>query len=323
MAYARLCEAGIATEPLLELSGMTREEMGDAQRSLRVSSEMHFLDLAAKALGDELLGIHLAQSFELREIGLLYFMLASSDNLADAFERAARYSSIVNEGVVLEKLPCRSHLGMSFRFVGVNRGCDCHQIEFCMGALVRICQRLIGRNLVPSRTRFMHPRKAQTKELLAIFGADIRFGAPADDILLPAGSGNLPVTGADPYLNRLLVSYCEEAHSRRPAVRGSFQSQVENAIVPLLPRRKARVGELAPRLGVSRRTLSRRLECEGQSFSDVLETLRTQLARRYLADKKLSISEISWLLGYSQMGAFSRAFKQWTGKTPREARSVQ
>src|SRR5215831_7739064 len=139
LAYGRLREARIATDPLLARAGLTREEMGDAQRRLRVSNQMRFLDLAAKALGDELLGIHLAQSFDLREFGLLYFMLSSSDNLADAFDRAARYSWIVNEGIVLEKLLCGSHLGMRFRYVGVNRSCDCHQIEFCMGALVRIC----------------------------------------------------------------------------------------------------------------------------------------------------------------------------------------
>jgi len=323
LAYGRLRAAGIATEPLLKRAGLTLEEVGDAQRRLRVSNQMRFLELAAKALSDEWLGIHLARSFELREIGPLYYLFASSNNLVDAFERGARYSSIVNEGIVLEKLLYGGHFGMSFRYVGINRDHDRHQIEFGMTALVRVCRRLTGRRLLPSRTRFMHSRKGHTKELAAIFGADIRFGAPTDDIVFPAGTGHLPVTGADPYLNRLLVSHCDEALSRRPAVSDSFQSQVENAIVPLLPHGRARVGELAPRLGVSMRTFTRRLQSEGQSFSDVLEILRTQLARRYLADERLSISEISWLLGYSQIGAFSRAFKQWTGKTPREARSDQ
>jgi AraC-like DNA-binding protein len=97
---------------------------------------------------------------------------------------------------------------------------------------------------------------------------------------------------------------------------------VENAIVPLLPHGRAEVGEIARRLGVSRRTLARRLALEDLSFSQLLEDLKLHLARRYLADGTLSISQIAWLLGYQEIGAFSRAFKRWTGKTPRDSRSM-
>jgi AraC-like DNA-binding protein len=68
--------------------------------------------------------------------------------------------------------------------------------------------------------------------------------------------------------------------------------------------------------------LARRLSLEGLSFSRLLEDLKLHLAMRYLADRDLSVSEIAWLLGYQEIGAFSRAFKHWTGKTPRETRSA-
>jgi AraC-like DNA-binding protein len=72
---------------------------------------------------------------------------------------------------------------------------------------------------------------------------------------------------------------------------------------------------------VTQRTLGRRLSSEGITFSEVLENLKSDLARRHLADKSLSISQIAWLLGYQEVSAFTHAFKRWTGKTPREARS--
>ena len=96
---------------------------------------------------------------------------------------------------------------------------------------------------------------------------------------------------------------------------------MENAIVPLLPHGKPRAGTVARDLGLSPRTLARRLEAEGLSFSSVLEKLRQDLARRYLAEDQLSIAQIAWLLGYRETAAFSHAFKRVTGKTPREARS--
>jgi AraC-like DNA-binding protein len=83
------------------------------------------------------------------------------------------------------------------------------------------------------------------------------------------------------------------------------------------------VPEIARRLGMSPRTLARRLAEEGLTFSTVLEGLRTALARRYLQDEDLPISKIAWLLGYGEVSAFTHAYKRWTGRTPREARASE
>jgi AraC-like DNA-binding protein len=163
--------------------------------------------------------------------------------------------------------------------------------------------------------RLIHRREQSDAKFAEFFGDDIEFGAATYEIVFPQSDRNLPVVSADPYLNS------EEALSHRAAVRGPFRSSVENAIVPLLPHGKARAEEIARRLGVSQRTFARRLALEGVTFSDLLESLRSDLARRYFADPDLSISQIAWLLGYQEVGAFSHAFKRWTGKTPREARS--
>jgi len=83
----------------------------------------------------------------------------------------------------------------------------------------------------------------------------------------------------------------------------------------------ARAGHVARRLGLSQRTLARRLAREGLSFSKLLSELRLELARRYLVDERLSISDVAWLLGYQDVAAFSNAFKRWTGKAPSAASS--
>jgi AraC-like DNA-binding protein len=131
----------------------------------------------------------------------------------------------------------------------------------------------------------------------------------------------LPVTTADPYLNKILLTYCEEALTARSGAGTAFRSSVENAVVPLLPHGKARADEIARRLGTSGRTFARRLSSEGLTFSELLDSLRHDLARRYLAEGELSVSQIAWLLGYQEVGAFSRAFKRWTGETPRDTRT--
>ena len=90
--------------------------------------------------------------------------------------------------------------------------------------------------------------------------------------------------------------------------------------MPLLPHGDAKLPAIARRLGLSPRTLARRLAEESLNFSDVLENLKVDLAWRYLADEGLSISQVAWLLGYQEVSSLTHAFKRWTGRTPRQAR---
>ena len=96
--------------------------------------------------------------------------------------------------------------------------------------------------------------------------------------------------------------------------------KVENAIVPLLPHGQAKIGEIAQRLGISVRTLTRLLASEGCTFSEVLDSLRQDLAKSYLREQDLPISEIAWLLGFQETSSFFHACKRWTGKTPQQVR---
>jgi AraC-like DNA-binding protein len=97
--------------------------------------------------------------------------------------------------------------------------------------------------------------------------------------------------------------------------------KVENAIAVLLPHGEMHFDAVAAELGMSGRTLARRLASEGHSFSKILDGLRSALARRYLAESEMSISEIAWLLGYSEVANFTHAFHRWTGTNPRTERA--
>ena len=321
LAYTRARRAGIELKPLLKKAGLTDQRLNDSRARLAVQQQIEFLNLSANALGDEFLGFHLAQLPDLRELGLLFYVAASSETLGDALQRAARYSSIVNEGLSLECLE-GGDIRMVFKYVGVARHLDRHQIEFLMTALIRLCRQLTGLPLVPSRVRITHRRALQCgSEMAAYFGPNISFGAKADELTFIASTKDERVISADPYLNELLVANCEQALAHRRTKRGVFRVAVENAIVPLLPHGKARAAQIAAKLGLSQRTAARRLALEGLTFSAVLESLRCDLARQYLSDPGLSISRIAWLLGYQEVSAFTHAFKRWSGTTPREARA--
>ena len=316
LAYKHAQALGFDPEALMQKAGLTREQIENPRAPIKVRDQIKFLNLVASALDDDFLGFRLAQACDLREIGLLYYVLASSEMLTDALQRAVRYSTIVNEGVRQTFIDGKN-IGLSFDYVGVSRHPDRHQIEFWITALVRTCRQLTGFRVVPERVRLVHHRTAGA-ELAEIFGNDIEFGASVDDVVFPVNIRNSRVVSADPYLHNLLISYCEEALAHRKKGRGSFQSAVENAIAPLLPHGKANASDVARQLGLSQRTFARRLSTEGLTFSELLENLRSDLASRYLLEGDMGVSEVAWLLGYREVGSFSHAFRRWTGKTPRE-----
>ncbi len=297
---------------------MSPQLIEDPKARVRVRDQVDFLNLVAAAVDDDLLGFHLAQHGEPREIGLYYYVLATSETLTDIFQRAARYSSLVNEGVVQNFIDGRL-IGIRTHFTGVSRHRDKHQVEFWTAAMVRLLRQFTGVHLHPQRVSFAHPAKQGVREMSTFFGCKVEFGAETDEVVFARSVGNLPVVNADPHLNRVLVSICEEAYSRRTASRGSVRTRVENEIAALLPHGKARASLIAKRLGMSQRTLARHLGEEGVNFSELLTMIRRDLANRYLKDENLSISQIAWLLGFQDLGSFSHAFKRWHGTAPRNA----
>jgi AraC-like DNA-binding protein len=322
LAYERVKTAGIAPEPILKTAGLTKQQIEDVDARLSTQSQIKFVNLAASALHDEFLGFNLGRQLDdLRKFGLLYYIAASSDTLGESLRRTARYVSITNESYSVKYFEDKN-IRVVHEFVGIARQLATHQIESGFVALIRFCRQLTSYRVEPSRVRLIHNRRADdSPEFAGFFGCDVEFGADLDEVILSRSIANMPVVSADPYLNKLLIAIGEEVLSRRPAKQSPFRAVVENAIVPLLPHGNVRETEIASQCGLSRRTFVRRLASANLTFSEVLDDLRRDLAARYLADHSLSISQIAWLIGYHEVGALTNAFKRWTGKTPREART--
>jgi AraC-like DNA-binding protein len=319
LAVARLIANGIDASSIVRLAGLTPSQIEDPHTRIPVEAQIALLNLAADAIQDDVIGFHLAEGCELREAGLLYFVLASSATLGEAMARAERYSTITNDGIVLQCLH-GNELCIRFSYAGVPRHTDRHQIEFWVTALVRICQRLSDSDVRPIRIHLAHPRCAASARLDEHFGSRVTFAAERDEVAFARGASQLRLKDAEPHLSELLVRYGDEALSRRANPVNPLRASVENAIAPLLPHGKARVDEVARVLGMSRRTLARRLAAEDLTFVGILEELRKGLALHYLKDANLSVSRIAWLLGFQEVSAFTHAFKRWTGQTPTRMR---
>jgi AraC-like DNA-binding protein len=321
LAAQQLRQARIPLQPLLRKAGLSEFQIDAADARIGVANQIAFLELAAAALGEPLLGFKMACDFDLRQAGLLFYVAASSATLGDALERVQRYSTIVNAGVVLE-CSRTGDLRIATRYAGVARHSDRQQMEFLLTIVVRICRTLTNRRLNPTAVGLLHRRSGDPSEFERFLGCGIDFGEEADEVVFDPLARELHLAGADPYLNKMLVRYCEEALSQRRRNVSPLRIAIENVITPLLPHGGASIDTVARELGLSRRTLARKLAADGLSFAEVLDQLRSDLAARYLEEGNLAIAQIAWLVGYRGVSAFTHACKRWTGATPGQIRAA-
>jgi AraC-like DNA-binding protein len=320
LACERLREFGKDAASVIAKAGATALQVNDDTVRLEVPKQITILELAAEELQDALFGFHLARDFDLREIGLVYYVLASSQQLIDALHNGMRYSSIVNEGIRVNVVQDTHSIAIIPDYVGVDREADRHHIEFWLVTVVRICRQVADTRLAPRRVGMRHLRETNPPEFKKFFGCDVDFGADRDEIVFPANVASLPIAGRDQYLNNLLRKYAETALSDGAQRPTTLRSAIEDAVTQLLPHGKANLTNVSRDLAISSRTLNRRLSAEGLTFKKVLAESRVALAKRYLAELDLPITEVAWLLGYTELSAFFHAFKRWTGMTPRQYR---
>jgi AraC-like DNA-binding protein len=320
LVIERLRAAGQPLDPLLQRAGLNLEDIDSSGLTVKATAQIKLLQLASELLNDDLLGFHLARDFNLREAGLLYYVLSSSSSFADAIKSVQRYTRIVHEGIEIRSRVDRA-LIIALNYLNVDRGSDRHQIEFWLVAMVRMCRQLTDTRIAPLELRVRHFRETTPPEFRAFLGCDMVFGTDADEIVLPEHVNSLPIIGADRHLHQLLIRYADDALAERTLPGSDLRPRVERAIAPLLPHGNARASTVARELGLSRHALARSLAASGVTFSDVLDQYRASLAEAYITHHDLSISQIAWLLGYREVNAFTHAFERWFGIAPEQMRT--
>ena len=171
----------------------------------------------------------------------------------------------------------------------------------------------------PDAIHFTHPEPTHRGEYDRIFGVPLSFGSDVNAIVVDPLFVSMPMP--KPYGAAAAAMATEQAEQLLARLKGpsSTRASVEDALLRNLESGRAGMEEIARQLGLSRATLFRRLQSEGVTFEEVLETLRRQRAVQLLNDEHRSVRQTAELLGFSDAAAFSRAFKRWTGKSPKEA----
>ena len=177
-------------------------------------------------------------------------------------------------------------------------------------------------NLFLKEIHFTHEEPGYRAEYDRIFGVPLVFGSHSNAFLLDKDFLSFSLPRTNPYLSGILTDHADKLLKNLESSK-SFRGRVESLLIPMLHTRETSIETVARQLGVSRQTLFRRLKTEGTNFEKVLDELRHKLALHYLNEKKISVNETSYLLGFSEPSAFSRAFKRWTSTSPRSAQTTK
>jgi len=182
-----------------------------------------------------------------------------------------------------------------------------------------IMRSLCGSQWTPTEVMLSHRRPRFAGPYRAFFRAPVTFDAPRSALVFPASHLDQPVAGADPATKSHLLSLAAELEAARPATVTELTVRALTRMVIATPPSSEKVADV---LGIQPRRLRERLAAEGNTVKGLLDDVRCELARQLLEDSRMPIGEIAITLHYSKPGAFSRAFKGWTGKTPRQWRKT-
>jgi AraC-like DNA-binding protein len=280
-----------------------------------------FLEAAGRLLNDECFGLHLGIDTDPREFGAIYYVFAASETARDAIANLIRYSKVVSSAESYAHVEAPGRVIIAGRPAAGIKGFGRHMFEYEDVVLIAALRKLTGEPISPVSMEFDHHRQSCTDEFERFFGCPVRFGSDRHQITFSEKSLDAPFRTADPYLLNFVRTLCEEALGRRETSSTPLRARAEGVVAELLPKGKATVANVAKALAMSTRTFTRRIADEGTSYAALLDQLRRDLAMRYLEDKDLELTQIAWLLGYSEVSSFYHAFRRWTGTSPKVTRT--
>ena len=257
---------------------------------------------------------------DVRDIGLLYYLAAASSTVTEALELLARYSATTNEEIRVEIERRGDETVLSLVPVVALDEPRRQFSEFVTLASSRVMRALTNpRDFSPLRIGFAHARNWGLRELHRILRCPVEFAQVRGCWVLPKSVMELPIVSEDRRLLHILEAHAEDLLAERRAAVG-LRGVVESQLLSVLSSGQVQAVLVAKQLGMSERSLRRQPEEERTSFGEVLDRLRHGRALRYLEDERVSLQQIRWLLGYSDIGAFNHAFKRWTGTSPSRMR---
>ena len=321
-ALLTACERmGVDTDKILASAGLTREAIEDPDGRIPLPSMGAMWHKAYELSKDPDLVLHAVEALPFGAYKVIDFLAWNAPTIGEALCKVSQYFPLIHTAA---RLPIE--VGDNVVTFGV--GCPEAPaaatrpwIEYTLAAIFLRTRTATGVDYPLRQVEIAHPAPERTSEQERIFGCPVRYGTPASCMTLDRVVWDLPVTRADHSLFKVLDEHAQLLLERLPKSTGEV-GRVRAAIGAELRGGDPSLEHVAKGLGMSPRTVQRRLKEEGTSYNDLLDEMRGETAKTYLGQRDVALSEVAYLLGFAEQSSFSRAFKRWTGQSPGEYRAA-
>ncbi|MES3023567.1 MAG: AraC family transcriptional regulator [Pseudomonadota bacterium] len=305
---------GVDAAALAAAAGLPAHALRPLPDSLAAADYVSLLDAGARLADDPHFGLHVGERVKLGTYSVYGLVLLACRDFGQAFEQTMRYEQLAHDlgRSALHLEGDRAQYEWISNFPGQSR----HLAESVFAGIRVFSTWLARAPLPPAELSFTHVRAADLAEYERVFGAAPRFSSARNAARFPVELLAFPMPGADVSLYPVLQRHAEHLLGQRAREGADIVAQVHAAVIRNLAHDRVRLAPIAAELGLSPRTLQRKLREAGANFQQVLEKARYALALDYLRQPGLSLVDIAFLLGYQEQSAFTHAFKEWSGLNP-------
>lgn len=311
---------GFTAERFAQQIGCTEAGVADAERRVSAGIADAGFAKASTLIADPAFALRAAECWHPSHLGTLGYAWLSSGSLRTALARLARFTRLVSSSA---RMQCRdTDAGLAFTYDSGRGNTPLgHTLtDFGLSLVMAMCRTNYGRAFQPDEVWLQRPRPRHTSPYDAFFGGRVVFGAAENGFLLPYAVADQPLPTANRELAQTFDDILVQQLSRLAG--DDLEHRCRTFLLQELTSGEPSEERLANALAMSSRTLQRKLCERGQSYRMLLEQTRHELARKYLEDPARSVTEITFLLGFSDQSAFTRAFKRWEGSSPSAYRGV-
>ena len=311
---------GCDAEALFRRAGVDIEAIRRPGARYRFSEILRLWDQVREETGDPAVGIAVGQRIRPSAVHSLGLAFISSPSVLEALRRFQRYARVTStllhvdiedKGDAVRLAACENDPQHQFAPEAIDTG---------LSAVVGFCRSMLSPHFAPLEVALARPDNGRIDRYIEFFKCPIRFAAgenamyfDAATVSAPAPAGNREIAYAN---DRVTEQYLASLDPRL------LQDKVREILVTMLPSGEVSQRAVAKSLHRSVSALQRQLKSEGVTYRQILEDTRARLARELIEEQRYSLSQISYLLGFSDQANFSRAFKRWTGKSPSESRNA-
>jgi AraC-like DNA-binding protein len=309
--------SGASRDEFLARAGIDPDLVEQGQARLSVKDYRRAIDAALEVTGEPALGLRLGEHASAAMYPVVAHVVEQASTLGGGIEMMTRYSALLAAGYEPRLIDTGPTVSLRLSYLADGSAATRLTAEFLMTALSRMLRQYVGPNAHPHRVSFVYRAPAHAAEYRRVFRGVECFEQPFTELEFPREWLARSQLHSNPGLHNVLRMHAERELCQLE--RGAtIVEQVQSALASRDPRSSPTMTELARELDVSARTLARKLQIENATYTELVERWRQGAAKSLLEDRRLTIQETAAAMGFASAPAFHRAFRRWTGQTPKQ-----